>query len=130
MIRRPPRSTRTDTLFPYTTLFRSIGEVSQDHCLADAEHPPLRRNMLSFTVKIEGLGEALLIAICPRDGFNHGGIRSRITGQRGVAFDDFGIEIGPSGDGDPVFRSAEIGRLRRDACAEHIQRRSEEHTSE
>src|SRR3546814_16140575 len=28
MIRRPPRSTRTDTLFPYTTLFRSRGEFS------------------------------------------------------------------------------------------------------
>src|SRR3546814_1202606 len=30
MIRRPPRSTRTDTLFPYTTLFRSLfdGEVA------------------------------------------------------------------------------------------------------
>src|SRR3546814_146562 len=27
MIRRPPRSTRTDTLFPYTTLFRSEAEV-------------------------------------------------------------------------------------------------------
>src|SRR3546814_5160765 len=26
MIRRPPRSTRTDTLFPYTTLFRSVGQ--------------------------------------------------------------------------------------------------------
>src|SRR3546814_3710342 len=26
MIRRPPRSTRTDTLFPYTTLFRSAGD--------------------------------------------------------------------------------------------------------
>src|SRR3546814_16622432 len=26
MIRRPPRSTRTDTLFPYTTLFRSVGK--------------------------------------------------------------------------------------------------------
>src|SRR3546814_5023269 len=26
MIRRPPRSTRTDTLFPYTTLFRSLTE--------------------------------------------------------------------------------------------------------
>src|SRR3546814_9749384 len=26
MIRRPPRSTRTDTLFPYTTLFRSAGQ--------------------------------------------------------------------------------------------------------
>src|SRR3546814_12974058 len=38
MIRRPPRSTRTDTLFPYTTLFRSvdgrlevIGTVGQEH---------------------------------------------------------------------------------------------------
>src|SRR3546814_18419038 len=28
MIRRPPRSTRTDTLFPYTTLFRSIWKVA------------------------------------------------------------------------------------------------------
>src|SRR3546814_11241916 len=27
MIRRPPRSTRTDTLFPYTTLFRSWGSM-------------------------------------------------------------------------------------------------------
>src|SRR3546814_8434218 len=26
MKRRPPRSTRTDTLFPYTTLFRSVGQ--------------------------------------------------------------------------------------------------------
>src|SRR3546814_7836699 len=29
MIRRPPRSTRTDTLFPYTTLFRSPGATAQ-----------------------------------------------------------------------------------------------------
>src|SRR3546814_14997576 len=28
MIRRPPRSTRTDTLFPYTTLFRSLAAVA------------------------------------------------------------------------------------------------------
>src|SRR3546814_15438613 len=28
MIRRPPRSTRTDTLFPYTTLFRSRSEIT------------------------------------------------------------------------------------------------------
>src|SRR3546814_3848230 len=27
MIRRPPRSTRTDTLFPYTTLFRSVANL-------------------------------------------------------------------------------------------------------
>src|SRR3546814_19707888 len=30
MIRRPPRSTRTDTLFPYTTLFRSLALTFQD----------------------------------------------------------------------------------------------------
>src|SRR3546814_4369988 len=29
MIRRPPRSTRTDTLFPYTTLFRSGGDAER-----------------------------------------------------------------------------------------------------
>src|SRR3546814_20415083 len=29
MIRRPPRSTRTDTLFPYTTLFRSLPELPE-----------------------------------------------------------------------------------------------------
>src|SRR3546814_2703770 len=35
MIRRPPRSTRTDTLFPYTTLFRSRGlGVGGPHCRA------------------------------------------------------------------------------------------------
>src|SRR3546814_14357447 len=57
MIRRPPRSTRTDTLFPYTTLFRSVelglvggvqaqfavgaGELQQepDLLLADAHQP-------------------------------------------------------------------------------------------
>src|SRR3546814_5831199 len=37
MIRRPPRSTRTDTLFPYTTLFRSAG--SPVH--VSASGPPL-----------------------------------------------------------------------------------------
>src|SRR3546814_3109073 len=33
MIRRPPRSTRTDTLFPYTTLFRSLDAAvsTEDH---------------------------------------------------------------------------------------------------
>src|SRR3546814_9303001 len=30
MIRRPPRSTRTDTLFPYTTLFRSIAGLAEE----------------------------------------------------------------------------------------------------
>src|SRR3546814_1224061 len=32
MIRRPPRSTRTDTLFPYTTLFRSQAYFAHNLC--------------------------------------------------------------------------------------------------
>src|SRR3546814_206644 len=36
MIRRPPQSTRTDTLFPYTTLFRSTGRAGRDGEPADA----------------------------------------------------------------------------------------------
>src|SRR3546814_18465916 len=35
MIRRPPRSTRTDTLFPYTTLFRSLGHAPSALIIAD-----------------------------------------------------------------------------------------------
>src|SRR3546814_2490195 len=44
MIRRPPRSTRTDTLFPYTTVFRSLPDTGPDfrpaggragHCLVN-----------------------------------------------------------------------------------------------
>src|SRR3546814_11780180 len=36
MIRRPPRSTRTDTLFPYTTLFRS--EIEHQHQQRSVDH--------------------------------------------------------------------------------------------
>src|SRR3546814_8078884 len=37
MIRRPPRSTRTDTLFPYTTLFRSRRRVQADRQIGPLE---------------------------------------------------------------------------------------------
>src|SRR3546814_1602987 len=40
MIRRPPRSTRTDTLFPYTTLFRSRDPNDQPFHEALAPHCP------------------------------------------------------------------------------------------
>src|SRR3546814_15035366 len=47
MIRRPPRSTRTDTLFPYTTLFRSEADGGL-HCRAHRAsgppHGPRRRD--------------------------------------------------------------------------------------
>src|SRR3546814_2911397 len=52
MIRRPPRSTRTDTLFPYTTLFRSAADDDSRLCLrfrgqlgasTDPDQPPNQR---------------------------------------------------------------------------------------
>src|SRR3546814_3400411 len=45
MIRRPPRSTRTDTLFPYTTLFRSV------------EHDPIARTVGKLSVRLSRAGE-------------------------------------------------------------------------
>src|SRR3546814_5806143 len=53
MIRLPPRSTRTDTLFPYTTLFRSILPVANADipatifCVADLT-PRLRQILIDF----------------------------------------------------------------------------------
>src|SRR3546814_1016683 len=45
MVRRPPRSTRTYTLFPYTTLFRSIarGEIVELVDLVEIVDPPFAR---------------------------------------------------------------------------------------
>src|SRR3546814_12130065 len=44
MIRRPPRSTRTDTLFPYTTLFRSFPQSSsRSHRREESGRPEAAR---------------------------------------------------------------------------------------
>src|SRR3546814_16942543 len=48
MIRRPPRSTRTDTLFPYTTLFRSPA--------SDLVTQPDRANLRPFFAVCRGFG--------------------------------------------------------------------------
>src|SRR3546814_15158543 len=42
MILRPPRSTRTDTLFPYTTLFRSGAKAALDNAQLDFEYTEIR----------------------------------------------------------------------------------------
>src|SRR3546814_20751259 len=52
MIRRPPRSTRTDTLFPYTTLFRSLSDFKTNeyaHLVGGVAFEPHEENpMLGF----------------------------------------------------------------------------------
>src|SRR3546814_7567097 len=69
MIRRPPRSTRTDTLFPYTTLFRSA-----------------RRSAADDDERRRGAGAAAAGDGVPRDG----------SGQAGKPADDSGAAPGRS----------------------------------
>src|SRR3546814_15694463 len=52
MIRRPPRSTRTDTLFPYTTLFRSARGVAAIGEVEDFAHQRLRLPGLSAPIVV------------------------------------------------------------------------------
>src|SRR3546814_3843372 len=50
MIRRPPRSTRTDTLFPYTTLFRSsCADLQQQRAPAQAAADHRYRHLITLT---------------------------------------------------------------------------------
>src|SRR3546814_4183438 len=70
MIRRPPRSTRTDTLFPYTTLFRSQNRLTAFglQLLADVHHdqrhelPTVLHDVLA--VRVLDLGEVDLLEAC------------------------------------------------------------------
>src|SRR3546814_17356852 len=87
MIRRPPISTRTDTLFPYTTLFRSFREFGVDDIfvgLALAGVGGRRRRGLLFLF-IDGLAEL------------HRDLRQRLRlfGHRGgIAALDCGLGFG------------------------------------
>src|SRR3546814_20467578 len=94
MIRRPPISTRTDTLFPYTTLFRSLFR-RQDQAVSPGlpdrpgRHPgPFRRGQQAASVAGGDKIARLVLAEQPR-------------GQRGIA-------AGPCRLGD--VGAAEIGR--------------------
>src|SRR3546814_4443054 len=86
MIRRPPRATRTDTLFPYTTLFRSdvggrIGlEIADDRILEGAQVRPALADMVD---------RELDMAVEARD-------------RKVVAGDGIALELG--GDGQPRAR--------------------------
>src|SRR3546814_19587706 len=58
MIRRPPRSTRTDTLFPYTTLFRSglkIGLIGEAREHGRQRHRVITRALQILDAKLVGL---------------------------------------------------------------------------
>src|SRR3546814_4634887 len=67
MIRRPPRSTRTDTLFPYTTLFRSRGSTVLPNSVTTHSEPQIvksgsvvspRRGDVGRTVPLRNTGRS------------------------------------------------------------------------
>src|SRR3546814_14738276 len=76
MRRRPPRSTRTDTLFPYTTLFRSKWHRGGGRDVRDAPLPSAYGFDESYT-QWEGLGPRVL----PTDLTNRLGQQSAELGQ-------------------------------------------------
>src|SRR3546814_2155626 len=62
MIRRPPRSTRTDTLFPYTTLFRSgrsVDRLFPDLDAAEIHAGELAEHLVMIAGNIDDVGAAL-----------------------------------------------------------------------
>src|SRR3546814_20585419 len=115
MIRRPPRSTRTDTLFPYTTLFRSklineFGDLEsvlaaapmmkkskmQENLLAHSEMARLSRKLVDLhcevplpqpleTLALEGIPADPLKAFLEHHGFNSLRSEERRVGKECVS---------------------------------------------
>src|SRR3546814_5772032 len=75
MIRRPPRSTRTDTLFPYTTLFRSVFQLGSKYAEAmgctvlDEQGKPRVLQMGCY-----GIGISRIVAAAIEQNFDASGI--------------------------------------------------------
>src|SRR3546814_9021633 len=72
MIRRPPRSTRTDTLFPYTTLFRSLpaGDFGGPFVLMDHSGREVTERTYLGRLQVIYFGYTHCPDICPIDAAN------------------------------------------------------------
>src|SRR3546814_14822961 len=101
MIRRPPRSTRTDTLFPYTTLFRSVEQVA----VAVNERRRVRRGAGEVRGLIAGGGDA---GGDDLDALGLGAEHRGVEAQAGVAEAEVGL--GAEFDVGSLFRSEGLVR--------------------
>src|SRR3546814_13998937 len=114
MIRRPPRSTRTDTLFPYTTLFRSVlqGPIPEQPLEAAGAHG--FHLWLHSRRKLDHQGMARLIAL-KTVGFGGAGIPcARLDLERAMPITERQIvETGPL----RAIRRDQIGRA---SCRERV----------
>src|SRR3546814_9010581 len=117
MIRRPPRSTRTDTLFPYTTLFRSGGGND------------VLRGLAGEDLLLGGDGDDSLQGGMGSDIYNGGAGSDTVSysGSNTSLFIDIAAGVAKLYDGSETLISMEnaVGGNANDTLA-----RSEEHTSE
>src|SRR3546814_3622631 len=97
MIRRPPRSTRTDTLFPYTTLFRSqAGKIRTRARLRIALAPPIlaRQDARQEMRLLLGRAESVDDRTDHRETKGH---QADAVGARGLFRPDETLRRGPAG---------------------------------
>src|SRR3546814_4193749 len=66
MIRRPPRSTRTDTLFPYTTLFRSLGAGGAERVISLIAAHWVKKGWKVRIIAFDGPDDPIYHAFDPR----------------------------------------------------------------
>src|SRR3546814_3537148 len=85
MIRRPPRSTRTDTLFPYTTLFRAHDFPSDSHSLIPCPEMSTSGVTIGFQPGGNRAGTSNLARARARIPSSRG--RAHVCARRGVARD-------------------------------------------
>src|SRR3546814_917866 len=106
MIRRPPRSTRTDTLFPYTTLFRSLRcrqfAVLEQHQRRDAANAECGRR-LRVLVDIE-LDDLQRAAVFGRELFKNRRDHAARAAPFGPEVDEHRLRL--AGELDVLFETA------------------------
>src|SRR3546814_9114641 len=123
MLRRPPRSTRTDTLFPYTTLFRSQVARILSSLVKVSARSSLRPDLQSVSEILAMTGEVIEIRLsAPRPNF----LQILAQPQMGIS--------GKNGGAGP-YRRERRGKAWlltpvRDESDSGEEERSEEHTSE
>src|SRR3546814_5456321 len=135
MIRRPPRSTRTDTLFPYTTLFRSAAlprpeRVAEGEHVRVGAHAGVAEQVPGASDGVAGLEDR--IRRPGRLGLQV--VPSADAGQPGADHEDVEV-LGGRHHAAPASRSfsmpwAPKSSSRQVASSSLASRRSEEHTSE
>src|SRR3546814_10766028 len=114
MIRPPPRSTRTDTLCPYTTLFRSAEGGAAP--VFDVIQPAERRGAGAAPVAVGGRPAGRRVRYAGPDGNDLWGVHPRTAG-------DF-AGVGCASDGRRWRRGAGPGRYERDDAGRRIDRKS------